>query len=125
MKTYSLDLREKVVATVDEGKLSLRAIAALFKVSFTWVKKLLRQRREQGNFAPLPHGGGQKPRLDEEKLALLREVVAGKPDATLDELCRKVKPANRRAVSRATMCRTLNRLGFTRKKKGNRSRRAQ
>ena len=48
-KTYSLDLREKVVATVDEGELSLRAIAGIFKVSFTWVKKILRQRREHGS----------------------------------------------------------------------------
>ena len=118
MRSYSADLREKVVATVDEQQLSLRSIARQFKVSFTWVKTLLRRRREHGNFDPLPHGGGQKMRLDEKKLALLRQVVAQKPDATLEELRQTVRGEGGKPVSPATMSRALSALGLSRKKKG-------
>lgn len=125
MKAYSMDLRERVVATADEGKLPRRSIAERFMVSYSWLKKLLRRRRQSGDVAALPHGGGQKPRLEEPQLQVLREVVAAKPDATLEELCRKVKAPKGPPVSRATMCRTLKRLGLSRKKKGTQSQRTR
>ncbi len=124
MRAYSLDLREKVIATVDEKELSQREIAKLFKVSFTWVKKLLVQRQQLGHVEPLPHGGGQKLLLDGERLTLLRQAIKEKPDATLQELCEKIKGPKRKPVHPSTMCRTLSRLKLTRKKKGAHSYRA-
>ena len=118
MKTYSLDLRQKVVAAADRAELSQGRLAELFGVSVSWLKKLLHQRRELGHIEPLPHGGGQKPLLDEAGIEKLRAEVERHPDATLEELCRRVRGVNGAPVSVPTMSRTLRKLGFTRKKEG-------
>jgi transposase len=118
MKTYSLDLRQRVVAAVDRGEFSQEKIAELFEVGLSWIKKLLHQRRELGHIKPLPHGGGNKPLLDGGRLALLRSELEKRSDATLKELCQRVRGAGGKPVSLSTMSRTLAKLGFTRKKEG-------
>jgi transposase len=123
MKAYSLDLRERVIAAVDAGEISRRSVAHLFGISYVWIKKLLRQRHLRGDIAPLPHGGGQKPLLDEETLERLRQEVTGKSDATLKELQKKIRGANGRRVSTSTISRALKKLGLSRKKEGHFSRR--
>ncbi len=117
MKSYSLDLRERVVAKVDAGELPRGEIAAFFSVSVGWIKKLLSQRRRLGHVAPLPHGGGHPPFWDQAGLAALRAAVAAKPDATLEELRARVRGSGRRRAARATLSRTLAALGLARKKK--------
>lgn len=62
MRPLSLDLRERVVAAVDEGVESQREIAERFAVSLSFVSRLLR-RREAGTLEPAPHGGGPTPRI--------------------------------------------------------------
>ena len=124
MKAYSLDLRERVIAAVDAGEVSRRSIAHLFGISYVWIKKLLRQRRIRGDIAPLAHGGGQKPLLDEEKLEQLRQAVAQKPDATLEELQNRIRAVNGQRVSTSTISRALKRLGLARKKESPLGRRA-
>jgi transposase len=52
MKTYSLDLRTRVVEAVGRQVDSQGEVASLFGVSRTWVKKLLCQQRESGSVAP-------------------------------------------------------------------------
>jgi len=87
MKAYSLDLRERVVAAVEAGEMSRQRVAKVFGVSYYWIKKLFRQKRERGSIAPLLHGGGQKPQLNAERLEVLRQEVIHHPDATLKEFC--------------------------------------
>lgn len=118
MKAYSLDLRERVVAAVEAGEMSRQRVAKVFGVSYYWIKKLFRQKRERGSIAPLAHGGGQKPLLDDARLEKLRSEVVCHPDATLEELCKRVPGADGAPVSAPTMSRTLKKLGFTRKKEG-------
>ena len=60
MKAYSVDLRTRIVEAVDRQVGSQGEVAALFEVSRTLVKKLLRQRRETGSVGPKPHGGGHR-----------------------------------------------------------------
>ncbi len=48
MKAYSLDLRQRVVAAYEQGKGSLAQVAEQFNVGQTFVKKMLRQKRESG-----------------------------------------------------------------------------
>jgi transposase len=117
MKPYSLDLRERVIATIDEGEMPRRLIAQIFRVSYIWIKKILRQRRNLGHFAPLDHGGGQKRSLTEESLALLRRTVLEKPDSTLEELRQIIDARTHQKVSISTISRELKRLNFSRKKK--------
>ena len=53
-----MDLRERVAAAIDEGEGSERQIAKRFRVSVSFVTRLLQRRRDAGTLAPKPHGGG-------------------------------------------------------------------
>jgi len=53
MKTYSLDLRERVIRAYDRKVGPQAEVAKLFGVSVPWIKKLLRQRRETGSLAAI------------------------------------------------------------------------
>jgi transposase len=112
MKTYSMDLRERVVAACDARTGTIEEVAARFSVSSSWVKKLLRLRRESGSFLPKPHGGGRVAVFIGERLAQLKNWVEEEPDATLEELLERSQvDASIMAVHRA-----LERLGCRRKK---------
>ncbi len=114
MKTYSMDLRERVVSACDGTR---EQIAARFSVSVAWIRKLLRRRRQAGSIAPRPRGGGRAPAFDAQADGRLREAVRADPDATLAELAAAAGvPCSPAAVFRA-----LVRLGITRKKKSRRA----
>ena len=99
MRPYSLDLRERVAAAVDHHDGSIRWIARIFRVSTSFIVRLLQHRRTAGTLAPEPHRGGPPPALepgDLERLAgLVREwaftgVVAGiRPLREEDQHCGK------------------------------------
>lgn len=112
MEAYSLDLRERVVRAVDRGEETRQEIAERFGVGTTWIKKLLRQRRETGSIAPKPHGGGMPAKYRGKALERLKKALAAQPDATLEELRDRTRvKASIMAVSRA-----LERLKARRKK---------
>ena len=116
MAAYSLDLRERIVEAVERRIGSKRKIAEVFGVHESFIYKLLRQRRERGDSAPLPHGGGAPAKLSGAQLQQLPAWVAAAPDATLEELCGQMRRRARVAVSRSTLCRGLQALGLSRKK---------
>lgn len=117
MGAYSLDLRQRIVEAVERGDKAKREIAKLFGVHETFVYKLLRQKRERGDIAPLPHGGGVETILKEEHLSLLSELVAESPDATLEELREQIKKKGRVEAGLTTIWRGLETLGLSRKKR--------
>src|SRR5882724_11749360 len=87
MRTYSMDLRERVVAACDARDGTREEIAARFSVSVSWIRDLLRRRRETGSIAPRPHGGGgRRPAFAGDSAERLRAAVAADDDATLEEL---------------------------------------
>jgi transposase len=112
MKAYSTDLRERVVAACDARDGTREQIATRFSVSVTWIRKVLRQRRDTGSIAPRPHGGGRAPAFDAAAAGRLREAVRADDDATLEELGRAAGVA----CSAPAVYRALERLGITRKK---------
>lgn len=116
MKAYSKDLRTRVVQAVDKQLGTRSEVAELFGVSQTFVKKLLRQRRETNCLDPKPHGGGRAPAIKGEVLELLRKRVTEQPDATLEELRRYVAEHSGVNASAATICRARQRLGIPQKK---------
>lgn len=116
MAAYSLDLRERIMGAVERQVGSKRKIAELFGVHESFIYKLLRQKRDRGDIAPLPHGGGAHAKLSADQLRQLPEVVAATPDATLDELREQLKKKTRLEVSLSTICRGLQALGLSRKK---------
>jgi transposase len=116
MVTYSLDLRAHIVEAVERQIGSKRQIADVFGVHESFIYKLLRQKRERGDIAPLPHGGGAPAKLSPEQQQLLPALVKAMPDATLDELQGQLKKKTRVEVSLSTICRGLQALGLSRKK---------
>src|SRR3954465_11431123 len=88
MKAYSMDLRERVVAACDAGDATREQIAGRFSVSVSWIRDLLRRRRETGSIAPRPGAGGRTPGVDAEAAGALRDAVRVDDDFTLEELAR-------------------------------------
>ena len=63
MRTLSLDLRERILASYDNDEGTRPEIAHRFRVSLGMVKKLLQQRRHTGDIAPRHRFCGRKPMI--------------------------------------------------------------
>ena len=113
MGPYSMDLRERVAAVIDEGEGSQRQVAKRFRVSVSFVTRLLQRRRDAGTLAPKPHGGGPRPVLGFPEQVRLAMLIAERPDATLNQL----KERGGFACTLTTIWRTLRRFRLTFKKK--------
>ena len=109
-KAYSVDLRQRVLATCGEG-VEPEAVAKRYRISLRSVHRLLERRRETGSIEPLHGKPGPKPVLAEH-LEKLQAVVGSKPDATLEEL----REALGIQVGISTLWRGLRDLGLTLKK---------
>src|SRR5512142_879167 len=86
MRPYSMDLRERVAAAVDHHEGSLRPIARTFRVSLSFIVRLLQRRRHAGTLDPKPHGGGPPPALGRDDHERLADLIGEQPDATLEQL---------------------------------------
>ena len=108
---YSMDLRQRVIAAYDEGRMSVHHLALRFQVKRWWIYKLLRQRRATGSIAPCAGPRGPAPKLagDRERL---RKGVREHPDATLEELREHLGLE----VSVSTLWRALEQLKLSFKK---------
>ena len=113
MKTFSMDLRERVIKAYEGNEGSMRSLAQRFGVSRDWVKKLVRRKRETGSIAPKDTKRGRKPAIDGADLKRLEEAVENQPDATLEQL----RDAVGVECSIVAVHNTLSRLGFRRLKK--------
>ena len=113
MRPYSLDLRERILAAVDNHDGSIRWVARIFRVSTSFIVRLLQRRRAAGTLAPEPHRGGPAPALGPSDLERLAALVREDPDATLEQL----KQRGGFQCSLKTLWYALDRLGLTRKKK--------
>jgi transposase len=116
MKTYSLDLRQKVIDAYKRQEGSQRQLAKRFSVSLSFIQDLLKRYREDGTIAPREHGGGATAKLTDEQVALVVRLVADDNDAILAELCERLEQQSGVRVSRATMGRLTQQLRLTRKK---------
>ena len=113
MRPFSRDLRERVAAAVDDRDGSQRQIARRFRVSLSFVARLLRRRRQTGALDPGPHGGGHPPALQTTDLERLCQSVKEQPDATLEELRQRLGVP----CSLTAIWRVLRKLDLPRKKK--------
>ena len=113
-RAYSQDLRERVMAEVDAGT-GAYAVAAIFRVSVSYIYKVLGRRRRTGEISARLWAGGPKPKLaayDE----VLRARVMSKPDATLAELRAWLMAEHSLKVSIGCLWKRLRHLGLTLKK---------
>lgn len=107
MTAYSIDLRVRVLADCDEG-MTTKDVAAKYRVSTAWARRLKQRRRQTGSIAPKVQRHGPS-RLRSEQAARVAEAVEKAPDATLDELRRD----NDLPLSSASLWRVIRELGLT------------
>lgn len=115
MKAYSIDLRDRVVASVESAECNIPEAARRYKVSEPSIERWLARKRTTGTCAPLPHAGGVPRKLADAEAAIRRAVKA-QPDATLQELCERVEKETQIQSEPSMMCRELARLKLPRKK---------
>jgi transposase len=115
MKAYSVDLREKIVAAVVGHGMSKAQAARTFGVGATSVKRYVKLAEEGKPLTP-GKAPGKKGKLDGSAMKLLEEDLHARPAVTYEKradlLCKLLGVR----VSKATVCRTVRRLGYTRKK---------
>jgi transposase len=116
---YSLDLRERVVASVASG-MSRRGAAKLYHVSYAAVIRWVTRSRQTGSPAALPMGGKKPFKLAEESDWILRRL-AEKPDITGRELLAELHDRNI-DVSYYAVWNFLDRAGLSYKKNAARGR---
>ena len=114
MKTYPIELRERVLQVVDQKQITREEIAKMFDVSTFWIRKLLRQRKLTGSIEPLPLTQGRKPAFVGDMLNELDELVKCQCDITLAEI--KKHFAGRVNCSLQAIANNLKRLGWGYKK---------
>jgi len=114
-KSYSLDLRERVVCYVDAGH-SRRAAAARFGVSASFAVKVVCRRAATGSASPArqgrPPGGGKlAPHVD-----VLCAWIEERPDMTMPELAARLQAERGVRAHPASLSRALRKAGFSYKK---------
>ena len=86
VKTLSLDLRERILASYDNLEGTRQEIAERYRVSLGMVKKLLQQRKRTGQIGARHAYSGRKPLIVQAHENQMRTLLAQKPDMTLKEL---------------------------------------
>jgi transposase len=116
---YSQDLRDRVLAAYDRG-MPTKRIAEVFDVSPAWARRLKQRRRETGETSPRPMGGATVIKIDRARLA---ELVREQPDATLEELRRRLGVTC--VISAVSMALKKMGLSFKKRRSARRSRTAR
>jgi transposase len=114
-KSYSMDLRERVVSFVEAGH-SRRGAAARFDVSPSFAVKVMLRREATGSAAPArqgrPPGGGKLA----PHMGFLMSRVEERPDITMPELADLLATERGVRAHPASLSRVLCNAGITFKK---------
>ncbi len=122
-KPHPIELRERVVAFVDEGHRH-REAARHFRVSPKFVNDMIKLRRETGALLPKRQGNlGRTGKLNGLQ-DWGRTRLAERGDLTLDELCLELEQLHGVTVHRSSVGRWLHRLRLSHKKNSTRQRAA-
>jgi len=113
MKTLSLDLRERILASYDNQEGTRQQTADRYRVSLGMVKKLLQQRRHTGDIRPRHRFSGRKPLILGSHRQRMRQLLGKKPDLTLAEL----REGLHLACTLQAIHYALDRMGLTYKKR--------
>jgi transposase len=113
---YSLDLRERAVRAAQEAGMTRAEVARQFDIAEATLYGWIRRQKTEGTLAPRPHGGGQRPKLDEPAMEQLAEMVEEKNDRTLEEYQHEVQERLGVQMSITSVHRALEKLRRPRKK---------
>jgi transposase len=113
---YSDDLRCKLLEAYEAGVGSLRELAAQFRVSWGYSKKIRAQQVETGQKErPVQLRHGPQSRITEEVKERLRNWLREQPDLTLAELRDRLEAVGVH-VSRSLVGQVVQQMGLRRKK---------
>jgi transposase len=114
-RSYSADLRVRVLAAVDSG-MAVRAIAPVFQVSISYIYKALIRRRRTGETVA-GSGRGHRPRkLTQQQENALAAHVTAHPDITLAALQTWMETEHGVRLSNGAIWMAVDRLGLSFKK---------
>src|SRR4051794_21867526 len=115
MRSYSLDLRERIIRCWQQGQ-QKSAIARAFLVSLSTVKRYIKRYERLGHVRPTVqrHMPGKLTKRLRKRLARQVEQHA---DLTLAQHAELVQRRENVSVSESTLSRVIRHLGFTLKKK--------
>jgi transposase len=116
MGPLSQDLRNRVVTAIREEKMSCRAAARQFKVSYASAIRWAQAMRERGSYAPLTMGGDTRSRRIEAHADYLLRLHRLEPDLTLAEIGARLERARGEKVSPSMIWRFFDRHDITYKK---------
>ena len=111
-KSYSLDLRQRVVRFVEAGH-SCHEAARHFEVSVAFVVRLMAAYRATGSLAPKPEGGWRYSKLDPHRDFLIRRVAEN--DITMPQLAAELLALGTK-ITPASIARWFIRHGYSVKK---------
>ena len=117
MRSYSLDVRKKIISAHEKEGISIRKVAENFNVAKSFVQKIVKRYRETGEIEARKRGGGPAPKLNGEQIMTLIEIIEEKNDATLSELCVLLEEKTGVRISSTTMWRVIQKLDYSWKKK--------
>ena len=114
-KPHPIELRERVVADVEEGH-SHRATAAHYRVSVKFVNDMVKLKRETGALEPKRQGNPGWSKLGPFD-GWVRRRLSEQGDLTLDALVAELWRDHGLKIARCSVGAWLHRLGLTYKKR--------
>lgn len=114
-KSLSIDIRERVIALVDEG-LSCHEAARRLRISAASAVRVVQRKKRTGGVKAATQGRPRRSKLDAVS-DWLKANVEATPDITMPELAEALKAQHGMVATPAMLSRHLiHRLGFTYKK---------
>jgi transposase len=115
-KAYGEDYRRNFLSTYEQRYGTLEELAAEFRVSLGWAKKVSAAYGWTGSMARPAYQPGPKPKIGAAEQALLRRWLEEQPDLTLAELQARLSQQAQVQIHASCLCRWLKRMGQRLKK---------
>lgn len=113
----SADIRRRVVEAYEAGEGGHLRLSRRFSVSICSVRRWVARHKKEQTLLPKPHAGGVPPKITNEELPELFELVREKSDRTVQELTDEWNTRKGTNFHRSSMIRALMRAGLTSKKR--------
>lgn len=113
---HSDDLRRRILEAYLRKEGTREQMAARFRVSFGYVKKILRHYKRTKKMERVRHRPGRKPKFTPPIREQLRAWLKSQPDLTLAELKEKLWQTEQLSSSQVSLWTVLGKMGLRLKK---------